>query len=137
MTSDNTAGKKLFVARDVLAAHYVVHPNRPGEKAVGVLVQDREGTDALWAMEEDSVPDLIAILSGGLSADSKQILNELSKTDIVTSWSHDEDEESGRSTVHLVLYGKVECIIPEDQADSAIQMLDRVLHAQGHRQLGD
>lgn len=131
------ASSNLFVANDMLAAQYVKHPNRPGEKAVGILVQDKQGTDALWVLEESSVVDLIVLLSGGISESSIQILTELAKTDIVSSWAREERESDGQAVVRLVLYGHVEAEIPEYQADSAIEMLSTVLHAQGHAQLGD
>lgn len=132
MASDN-----LFVARDVLAAYYVAHPYRSGEKAVGILVQDHQGTDAVWALEEKTVVDLQAVLAGGLSDVSKKTLTNLSRTDVVSSWSVQEDEETGRQVVHVTLYGHVSCKIPLHEADSAIQMLDTVLHAQEHKELGD
>lgn len=132
-----TNSGELFVARNALAANYVRHPKRPSEMAVAVLVQNKEGTDELWAMEETMVLDLVALLAGPLSEDSVRILNELSQTQVVTSWSQEEDEETGRDIVHLVLYGQVSCEIPVHDANSAIQMLGSVLHAQGHKELGD
>jgi hypothetical protein len=127
--------KTPFVARDVLAANYVGIPGREG-KYVALLVQDREGTDNVWAMEEGTVTQVLATLSGGLSEESTKTLNELSKTDILTSWHLHEDEETGIESVHLTLYGQVSCEIPVHEADSAIQMLGTVLHAQGHAHIG-
>ncbi|MDX3260766.1 hypothetical protein PV336_16215 [Streptomyces sp. MI02-2A] len=128
--------KKTFIARDALAANYATVPGREGQ-VVALLMQDREGTDAVWVMEEDTVTQVLARLGGGLSDDSRQILAELGKTEILTSYHMAEDEETGLETVHLVLYGHVSCEIPVHDANSAIQMLSTVLHAQGHAQLGN
>ncbi len=130
------AETKTFLARDVLAAQYVAVPGREG-KHVALLVQDREGTNNVWVMEEDTVPKILATLAGGLSDDSLRILAELERTEILTSYHMDEDEETGLDMLHLVLYGNVSCDIPVHDANSAIQMLSVVLHAQGHAQLGD
>jgi hypothetical protein len=128
--------KTPFVARDLSGAQYVKVAGQP-DACVGLVAQDREGEKAVWVMEEDTVPLLIATLSGGLTEDSIKILEGLSKTDIVSAWEVTEDEEAGVEEVRLVLYEQVECLIPTHEANSAIQMLDRVLHAQGHKQLGD
>jgi hypothetical protein len=128
--------KKPFVARDLSGAQYVQVAGRP-DKCVGLVAQDGEGEKSVWIMEEDTVPLLIATLSGGLTGESIKILEDLGKTDAISGWKVTEDEETGIETVRLMLYGQVECLIPTYEANSAIQMLDRVLHAQGHKQLGD
>jgi hypothetical protein len=131
-----TETKPPFIARDALAANYATAPGHEG-KVVALLMQDREGTDAVWVMEEDTVDQVLARLAGGLTEDSLKVLEELSRTEILTSWHMDENEETGLEEVHLVLYGHVSCAIPVHDANSAIQMLSTVLHAQAHAQLGD
>lgn len=124
----------LKVVNDILSAQVISVPGVEGEH-LGLLVNYQDATDGLWALEKGTVDKLKAALHGdSLSENSLRILRELSRTEIVSHWGTGEDE-SGTSMLHLVLYGQVSVEMPLFEADSAIQMLDTVLHAQGHAQL--
>lgn len=127
------------IIRGLSAPALVKMPGHDEELVAVVASYDPVGaTDVsdVLVFDQAALGELLVGAAGDPKPDAEEILGKLGRTQIVTDWKWRLDDD-GDEILFLRLYDQVDLQIPLWQALTAVRMLDDVLHAQAHVELGD